>query len=119
MSASRSARERKAERIALDGATCDEAPVHRDRREHTRDRCRGDAERVQQPSRRRLRSAEDVRAEVEPVLAPALRADPPPDPILGLEHDDVEIAQRPGGGEAGDPGSDDDDVMGHRHAAGR
>ena len=54
-------------------------------------------------------------AEVEPVVSAPLGMDPPTDAIGRLEHDDVAVAQRVGGGQPGDPTADDDDlaVLGH------
>ena len=61
----------------------------------------------------RALAAEDVRTEVEPVLAARLGEDPPAGPVGRLEHDDVEVAECVGGRQPGDPAADDDDV-GHR-----
>src|SRR5207247_9901869 len=54
--------------------------------------------------------------EAEPHRAPGLGADPAADPLGGLEHHHVEVAEVPGGSEPGDPAADDDDVTG-RYAA--
>jgi hypothetical protein len=51
-----------------------------------------------------------VRTEVQPVGVALLAADAAAHALAALEHDDVAVAQIPGGCEAGDAAADDDRV---------
>ena len=102
--------QRQPEREELDRAARDELAVERHGREAAGNGPGLDADLVDQAPRGAARAGEHVRAEVEPVLAAALRADAAPEPLARLEQDDVAVAQLPGGRKAGDAAADDDHV---------
>ena len=56
-------------------------------------------------------AGEDVTAPVQPVVPAALGADPPPDTVLGLQHQGVPVPQPPGRGQTGQTGTDDDYIF--------
>ena len=111
--------QRQAEREKLDRAARDELAVERDGGEPAGNRSGLDPDIVDQAARGAARAGEDVRAEVEPVRAAALRTDAAAEPFAGLEHDHVAIAQVPGGGEPGDSAANDDHVAVARHGRSR
>ena len=61
-------------------------------------------------------AGEHVRAEVDPVVAPRLGPDAAADAVGRLQHDDVAIAQVPGGREARNAPADHDHVVQFGHA---
>ena len=103
--------ERQPKRVGLDAPARDDATVQLGRRQRARDLGRFEPDLCEEPAGGGVRAAEDVRAEIEPVAAAGLRADPPTDPVGGLEQHDVEVAQRPGRGEPGDPAPDHNRVV--------
>ena len=107
--------QRQTEGEELDGAVRDELAVERDGREPAGNRSGLDADLLDQAARSAARTGKDVRAEVEPVRAAALRTDAAAEPVARLEHDHVAIAQVPRGGKPGDPTANDDHVAVARH----
>jgi hypothetical protein len=51
-----------------------------------------------------------VRADGDREVAALPRPDAAADAVRGLEHERIEVAELPGGGQSGDAGADDDDV---------
>ena len=109
--------QREAQRIQLGPAADEQPPVELERDEVARHGHGLDADIGDEPAGRRAGPAEDVRAEVQPVRVARLAADAPAEPAGALEHDDVAVAQVPGGREPGDAATDHDRVA-HGLAAG-
>lgn len=96
--------------IGLRAAVREEPPVHRDRSELARHGHRLHPDLVEQPAGRGLRAREHVGAEVEPVVAAPLGPDASAHAPGSLEHCHLSMPKPPGGREAGDAGTDNDDV---------
>ena len=102
--------QRQAEGIRLDAPSGDDLSIQLDGREHAGDVDGLDARLAQQAVARGARPREHVRAEVQPVVAAAIGADPAADAVRRLEDDDVQVAERPRRRQPGDPAADDHDV---------
>jgi len=103
-------RERQPERIRLDPPAGRDLLAEGDCSKPARNLDDPNADLVDQASRCSAGATEHVRADVEPHAAAALGADPAADLRGRLQHDDVEVAQPPSRGQAGEPAADHDDL---------
>ena len=110
-------RQREAEGIGLGTPARDHAAPEREPHPVARDAPRLEARLRHEPVHEGSGTSEEVRAEVEPVGAPGLRAHPAADAVGGLEHENLAVPERPPGGQPGDASTHDHGLvasLGHR-----
>ena len=103
--------QRQAQRKRLRAAAGDDLAALRDPEEAAADAHRLEGELLEQAPEQRALAREHVRADTHPVRPALDGLDAAAHQIVRFEHERVEVAQLPGGGQAGDAGADDDDVL--------
>ena len=108
-------RKPRAQRVALDTPAREQPSAQHESAEDAGQLGRLHARRLEEPAGGRLGPTDDVAAEVQPVRLARLGHEPPADAGLGLQHDDIPIAQLPRGRKAGDAPADHDHLCAFRH----
>jgi hypothetical protein len=62
-------------------------------------------------ARHTVGAGQDVRPQVQPVRPAGERPNTTAETVIGLQEENVAVAQFPGGGQAGEPATDDDDLV--------